>query len=229
MPDTFVALWVLLLLVVPGAVFAVQVDNRLPNRDLSPLRELTLIVGVGAICDFLVLIIFGLFRTFFPRRTPNVGAMVHYGSSYIKAHYISIGWWTGALLAVSCGFAYAFGRFRPTIAGHIVAGRIRFTSAWWELFNLYPDCTIYVGCELQDGSHIAGFLIRYSTEVEETADRELVLSAPISYRPIDEEHASILEDVSAVTVSAGQLKFLTVTYIDEPCADYDPEKPAPVN
>jgi hypothetical protein len=215
MPDTLLALCVLLLLVIPGVVFAVQVDNRLPTRELSSLRELSSVVGVGTICDFIVLIIFGILRTSFPHQTPNVGAIVNSGSLYVKSHYISVGWWAAGLLASSCGLAYVLGRYKPEIAGRVVSGNIRFTSAWWELFNLYPESFVYVGCELQDGSYLSGHLLRYSTEVDETSDRELVLSAPISYRPSGEKAAAILENVGAVTISARQLKFLTVTYTDE--------------
>jgi hypothetical protein len=215
MPSTIFTLSVILLLIVPGVVFAIQVENRLPNRELSSLRELATIVGVGALCDFIVLVLFGLCRAILPRHTPNVGAIVNSGMPYVRLHYTNIGWWSAGLLAVSCGLAYGLGRYKPEIAGRIAAGKIRFTSAWWELFNMYPDSLVYVGCELQDGSYIAGFLLRYSTEVEETPNRELALSAPISYRPTEETHLSVLEDVGAVSISAGQVKFLTVTYLDE--------------
>jgi Family of unknown function (DUF6338) len=213
MPDTFFALSVLILLLLPGVIFAVQIDNRRPTRDLSPLREIAAVAGVGALCDFLILLLFGVFRALFPRLTPDVGSIVRFGTAYIEPHYISVGWWVAGLLVASCSLAYLLGRYRPGIAGRVASGNIAFTSAWWELFHMNEDSFIYVGCELQDGSYIGGYLLRYSTEVSETPDRELALSAPISYRPAGVPEDSELENVGAVTVSAGQIKFMSVAYL----------------
>jgi hypothetical protein len=211
MPDTLFALAVLVILVFPGVIFAVQLDNQRPIRELSPLRELAAISGVGVICNAVVLLIFGVARAIFPKITPDVGSIERNGASYVKPHFVSIGWWAICLLLASCGLAYALGYLMPQIAGRVASGKITFTSAWWEVFHQHPDAYMYVGCQLQDDSYIAGFLMRYSTEVDETPDRELVLCAPISYRPSGGKE-SPLDNVGTVTISASQLRFLTVTY-----------------
>lgn len=215
MPDTLFALAVLVILVMPGIVFAIQVDNRRPTRDLSSLRELAIITGVGVICDAAVLVIFGIVRALFPRRTPDVGLIERQGVAYIKLHFVSLGWWFLALFLASCGLAYVLGRFKPDIAGRVASGRVGFNSAWWEAFHALPDTYKYVGCYLQDGSYVSGYLLTYSTESEETSDRDLSLSAPISYRgPNAGDQQVTLDNVGEVIVSAGQLKFLTVTHTE---------------
>ncbi len=150
MPSTLFGLAVLIILVMPGIVFAIQVDNRLPTRDLSPLRELTVIAGMGVICDSFILIIFGVIRAIFPGSTPDVASIEREGTSYVKLHFVSIGWWFIGLFLASCTLAFILGRYRPEIAGRVTSGNITFTSAWWELFHEHPDAYIYVGCQLED-------------------------------------------------------------------------------
>lgn len=175
----------------PGVIFVIQVDNRRPVRDLSPLRELTSIAAVGALCDFVSLCLFGLLRAWFPPDTPDVGKIVRIGGAYFKLHVVSEAWWIVGLFAFSCLLAFLLGKYRPLIAGAVASGRITFNSAWWELFHLNPDSRIYVSCELRDGSNIAGYLLRYSTETDESPDRDLALAEPISYRSVGSQDSTI--------------------------------------
>jgi hypothetical protein len=215
MPDTLLGLAVLVLLLVPGVVFVIQVDNRRPTRDLSALRELVSIAAVGALCDSVALVVFSILRAFLPRQTPDVGGIARFGFSYAKLHLVSEGWWLAGLLVGSCALAYLLGRYWPGVAGAVASGSITFTSAWWELFHANPGTRIYVGCELQDGSYIAGYLWRYSTETDETPDRELALTGPVTYWPAGHpEPTESMQNVGAVSIRASQMKFLTVTYQD---------------
>lgn len=213
MPDTFLGLAVLILLLTPGVIFAIQADSRRPARELSALRELTTVAAVGAICDITVLVLFGFLHLLRPRITPDIGVMARVGLPYIRTHLISISWWLLGLLIASCLLAWLLGRYWPAVvAGNIVAGRINFTSAWWEVFHKYPDTQKYVGCELLDGSYLAGYLMRYSTEPDEIADRELVLASPITYMSPMAQESSVLSNVGAVSVKASQMRYMTVTY-----------------
>jgi hypothetical protein len=81
------------------------------------------------------------------------------------------------------------------------------------MFKRYPTMACYVGCELKDGTYVAGQLYNFSPESDEIPDRELTMSAPITYRPSGSEESSTLE-VSAIIVSAREIKLLTVTYLD---------------
>jgi hypothetical protein len=149
MPVTVISLAVLVVLVLPGVVFAVQVDNRRPTRELSSLRELAIIAGMGIICDSLALLIFGIIRALLPKMTPDVGSIERKGTEYIKLHFVSVGWWFVGLFLVSCGVAYVLGRFMPGIAGKVTSGKIAFNSAWWEAFHMHPDAYKYVGSQIK--------------------------------------------------------------------------------
>lgn len=213
MPGTLFSLAILVLLLIPGMLFVIQVDNRRPTRDLSALRELIAIAAVGTLCDSIALMLFGTLRICFPKVTPDVGSLVLLGSAYVRLHFVSVVWWIAGLLTFSCGLAYLLGRCWPGVAGAVASGRITFTSSWWELFHMHPGTRIYVGCELDDGSYIAGYLLRYSTEADETPDRELSLTIPISYRPQGSTETRALNGVGAVSVRASQMKFMTVSYM----------------
>jgi hypothetical protein len=214
MPDTVFGLAVLILLFIPGVIFAIQADSQRPKRDLSPLRELIVIAGTGITCDIIVLVGFAVLRFALPGETPDIGKIERAGSPYARAHVISLAWWAFGLFVFACALAWILGRFSPGIAGRIISGQIQFDSAWWELFHAQPDCQNYVSCELVDGSYIAGYLLRYSTDTEETENRELALAAPIMYRPVGHTEVAELENVHALSIRAGQIKYMAVTYLE---------------
>lgn len=95
-------------------------------------------------------------------------------------------------------------------------------SAWYHVFEGGPaGAFVYVGCDLQDGPCVGGFLEWYSTDVEETADRDFVLAEPITFRPpgdSEESQDQQLPGVSRIVLSARDVARLYVSYIDEPTA-----------
>jgi hypothetical protein len=181
----------------------------------------TVLLGLTSfLCDAAALFVFGVLRVTIPDHTPDVGRLVRDGRTYFDAHYASVAWWALGLLTLACAFGFVLGRWPPRFAP-IFADDITFTSAWWDLFEQYPDSTVYVGCELNDGSYLGGELFTYNSDEDETGDRELALSSPITYRAAGDDPVE-LEDVGAVSVSARQIKFLTVSYLpvdDEDASD----------
>lgn len=223
MPSSLTGLVLFVLLLAPGFVFAAQRERRTPRRRRSTFAETVLLGLTSFLCDVAALLVFAVLRTTIPDHTPDVGRLVREGRDYFDANFAYIAWWALGLLALACAFGFVLGRWPPRFAP-IFANDITFTSAWWDLFEQYPDSTVYVGCELNDGSYLGGELFTYNSDEEETADRELALSAPITYRAADTDEPVELEDVGAVSVSAGQIKFMTVSYL--PVADADEESEA---
>lgn len=227
MPVTVFSFFVLILLLIPGVIFVIQLDSRRPYQDLSSLRELVTISAVGALCDLVTFVLFGIFHAVFPGLTPNIGAIVRNGSRYVRFHYVDDVWWTVGLLVTSCVLAYCLGRFWPRATGVVESGKVKSTNAWWELFHMHPDTRIHVGCELQDGSYISGYLLRYSTEADDTSDRELSLADPVMYRFAGTSEIRQLEHVGAVSVKASEMKYMAVTYQDvQPVPDPSASVPA---
>jgi hypothetical protein len=222
-PSSLTGLVLFVLLLAPGFVFAAQRERRTPRRRRSTFGETVLLGLTSFLCDVAALLVFAVLRTTIPDHTPDVGRLVREGRDYFDANFAYIAWWALGLLALACAFGFVLGRWPPRFAP-IFANDITFTSAWWDLFEQYPDSTVYVGCELNDGSYLGGELFTYNSDEEETADRELALSAPITYRAAETDEPVELEDVGAVSVSAGQIKFMTVSYL--PVADADEESEA---
>lgn len=97
---------------------------------------------------------------------------------------------------------------------------VAFRSAWWRLFEEHPHegHRIYVGCTLEDGSYVAGWLFSHAIDYEETADRDLILSGPVVFRPAGAGDGDDVElaNVGAVVVSARRIVHLFVSYIPKP-------------
>ncbi len=220
MPSSFTGLVLFVLLLAPGFTFAAQRERRRPRRRRSAFGETVLLGLTSFLCDAAALLVFAALRVTIPDHTPDVGRLVRDGRTYFDAHYASVAWWALGLLTLACAFGFVLGRWPPRFAP-IFADDITFTSAWWDLFEQYPDSTVYVGCELNDGSYLGGELFTYNSDEDETGDRELALSSPITYRAAGDDPVE-LEDVGAVSVSARQIKFLTVSYLpvdDEDASD----------
>ncbi|MCP3805364.1 DUF6338 family protein [Allokutzneria sp. A3M-2-11 16] len=104
-----------------------------------------------------------------------------------------------------------------TLAGWLLGRRSTHpssVSSWWTLFELWdPTALRHVGCVLDDGSYIAGHLSSWNTLGEDSPDRDLILTAPLTYRP-----AGTAEDrsypASAVCISARRIVTMFVTYLD---------------
>jgi hypothetical protein len=87
-------------------------------------------------------------------------------------------------------------------------------SAWWLLFDeQHPGKTKYVSCVMDDGSLIRGAVFSFSRASREHADREIVLSQPLSYRPGPHNEIETLPDVAAVSISSRRIVTLMVSYI----------------
>lgn len=215
MPTTLVGLLLFVVLLVPGFVHYVQRRSTIPQRELSPLVETATLVTVSIATNGMTLAAFGILRMTISRHTPEIRRLLLEGSRYSAPRLGYLALWGAGLLLVSCALAFALSirprplrwfseQFTPAIVD---------VSAWYHVFEEGPrDASVYVGCELKDGTYFGGTLEWYSTEVAETADRDVVLAAPITVRPADGESREI-GDVSRLVISARELSRVYVSYI----------------
>ena len=185
-----------------------------------------------------------------PDHTPDLGRLLREPADYITSDLPYLAVWAAGIYVVALTLALFAGIVTP----HRRSG-IRDVSSWWLIFGDDDRSTSrrwpwrrrsdgtdarapvrqYVGCDLIDGSYLGGYVYAYSTEVEETLDRDIVLVAPISYVPADSpvldapaaaESAgktshepppatdpAELSDVGVAIVSAARIKFMTVTNV----------------
>ncbi|WP_405386229.1 DUF6338 family protein [Streptomyces sp. NBC_01102] len=213
MPGTFTGLLLFVVCLAPGFVYAAVRDIRLPERVSTPFRETARVVLASVVFDVMGLVLFVGARAVLPSITPDIGRWVREGSQYVAADYTTIAAWGALTLATATAAAALAARTLPRVNGPLTV-----ESSWWLLFHVYPRqvsaAAIYVECELTDGSYIAGTLQNFAHQAEETPGRELALVAPLVHRSAPGEASKPLASRTFAAVRAEQIKFLTVTYLD---------------
>jgi hypothetical protein len=219
MPSTLLGLAVFAICLAPGLAFIVARQRVAPQQTVSTMRETAQLVCVSLVADVVVLALFGVVRSVWPDHTPDVGRLVREPAEYLRAAYLSVTWWAVGLLAVAVFLAWSTGlgwtrrllSFLPGV-GSAVSPHESATSAWWLLFQDSPGRRVHVGCALDDGTYVSGWLASYNTSITETGDRDLTLAAPIRYRAKGAAEAVELADTSALIVSARNVVMVFVSY-----------------
>jgi hypothetical protein len=229
MPGTVTGVLLFVILLAPGVSYSAVRRLTYPEREKSTFRETAGTVFVSAACLVVALLGFALLRAIWPSATTDVGELIRHPDRFFRQHYVEVFLWALGIILFASGVGALLAWRLPS------PERAHFESAWHELFvvgwlNAYSDepkakmwkrlvsrqrrrpGPVFVGCELHDGSYISGVLNSFSTEVEETEDREISLVAPISYRPGGADEAQKLE-VGTISVSARQLKFVAASYL----------------
>lgn len=219
MPTTLVGLTIFVAFLTPGFLYTSQRRTLAPHSERSALMETTSTVSVSLLSNTLVLAFFGLMRWVAPKHTLDVGALLVDSKAYGVSHLPYVITWGVAGLAASCALAVAgarSGRLRSLLARQLLPVIVE-SSAWTGV--LATDSSRYpiAGLELVDGSHVSGRVAWFSTHLEETGDRELVLRRPVVLRVDDGWHTL---DAERVVVSARAIRRLDVTYhVDAEVAD----------
>jgi hypothetical protein len=226
MPTTLAGLLIFVIALSPGFCYILRRERIFVSRDFSTFRESASVI-LGSILSLgISLSVFSIFRSIFPKHTPDIGALVRTPKLYIDAHYAYLAWWGVAILATACIISviapHVFrwwseqdlrSKLPDWASKHIGSGQdIKLVPAWWEVFEANPDKSRRVVCKLEDGSHVEGVLHTYSHASNETGDRDFVLGAPLIIR--DPDGDALKEDVGGLVISAKRLMYLYVDYID---------------
>lgn len=232
MPTNLVGLLLFVVLLAPGFLHVLRREAEHPQRPISAFRETVAVALVSVVCDLAALGLMIPLRALAPDRTPDVGALIRDPDNYGRGHYALLMGWGLSLLAAACLLAIALANREFTNrAGHGIrripglrwlapqpARRVHPKSAWRRLFedHNHLGSRIHLGCELDDGSHLAGWLYSYNPDEPETGDRDLVLTPPLTMVAVGATEAQPLEGVGAVIVSARRIVSLHVAYVDSP-------------
>jgi hypothetical protein len=210
MPSTLGGLAIFIIFLTPGFLNYVQRRRRVPQRALSPLVEVSTFVSISVLTNLLALALFAFVRWITPTHTPNVEQLLSQGATYVDPRVGYVAAWLAAVLVVSCVLAVLIGsgilpfpQLTPVIIN---------TSAWYQVFESGPvDTKVFVGCDMYDGSYISGYLDWYNTDVDEVADRDLVLAAPIE---ITAEGHTTKSGFKRMILSARNIDGLSVSFIE---------------
>lgn len=223
MPSSFLGLALYTAFLLPGYVSFVRRRSLTVAPKLSPLLETISLLSVSVVTNGLALALFAVVRGVSPHHTPDFGLFVRAGGQYAEPRVGYLVLWGALILGTSCALAY----FSPMISQLTPVRRalnpiIVDISAWYHVFEDKPppvngrEAYPYVACTLEDGSYVAGRLSWYSTEVEETADRDLALTDPLNV--LDPEGNDVGPENSIIVVSARQIRWFSVTWVLEPTA-----------
>lgn len=221
MPSTLAGLAIFVISLAPGLTYVMTRQRVAPQQTMTAIRETAQLVCVSLFLDIAILILFAGVRALWPSGTPDIDRLVREPAVYLRESYSLVWIWSVALLAVAVVMAALIGSglmrgilsrlpgvgVRPAVTPHESG-----VSAWWLLFQEKPGRRIHVGCNLDDGSYVSGWLAAFSTTVDDTGDRDLTLAAPLRYRPKGVAVTEELTNTSAVVVSARKITLLHVSY-----------------
>lgn len=179
------------------------------------------------VIDTLVILLLVVASAVLPFPTIDASGFIAHPQAYtaksldVIASWGSVGFLLALLLAVAVGLR-PWERWLPAGWLEWAGDRERLyqgqQSAWWRLFHENPGSRVYVGCTIDDGSYVSGFLNTYSKVGTEHADREITLRPPVTYRAAGEAKEVNLDNVGAVAISARHIVLMTVTYEVPPAA-----------
>jgi hypothetical protein len=242
MPTNLLSFVLFVFLIAPGLVAFTWRAFR-PTPPATVLTELAGFIFRSLVCNGLALLVFVGVRAVWPRRTPDVGALVRTPGPYLRDHYALVSTWAVVLLVIACSFAYLGARLHArAVAGSgwlskllqkaVPGTAIAMLPAWWELFLAVPDKRCYVACVLDDGTYLAGPLHSFNPTPTESGDRDVTLADPVLYRTGGDKEMRRLggaAGVGAVCVSAGRIQYFSVSFLDldtpmpgSPLADSSP-------
>ncbi|MEV0650018.1 DUF6338 family protein [Phytomonospora sp. NPDC050363] len=212
MPSTVQGLLVLIVGALPGFVFVLARRRRFPAMPESLLREATQVVAaslLACLASGAVLSVAGWVGV----PAPHVRAWILEPRLYLADNLGLLAVWTTTGLLLAVVGAAAAGRYLPS-----PRGRIRPSSAWWDSFQREPDtcgaAATFVRCHLNNGSYVAGTLESFTSQEIPGHPRELVLEAPLTFRPSWDEKEVPMEG-NRIIVDAERIMFTQVGYMIE--------------
>ena len=104
-------------------------------------------------------------------------------------------------------------RFAPALSDESVWHRYFFIGA-------PKDSYVYLECHLTDGSYVAGPLVWYNTDLEDSPDRDLVIGQPLTLLGPDGESTEGSPGAQAI-LSAREIRQILVTYVDRSTIDLE--------
>ncbi len=224
MPTTALGLIVFVAFLVPGFISYSQRRQLTITPKVSPLMETASIVTISLVTNLAALSLLVVARLLWGEEVaPDVRAMIGDGWIYTNRHLPKVFAWSLGLLTISCGLAFVSAR-PNRVSNRIrswIAPVITNDPAWYHVFESGPpDTYIYVTCLVSDGVRIEGFLDWYSTEPDETSDRDLVLAEPITIT--NARGVPCRSDASRLVLSAREIRRLEVEWpLDEPIEAVD--------
>lgn len=228
-PTSLAGLVLFVVLMTPGLVLVLRRERTVPARQISAFRETVRVVAASTGCLLLAGLLLTLLRALLPQATVDIGALLRDPAGYTVDQHARLAWWSlaGLAIAVLVGFLAADPRAAATTRRFTVRPGLRWllgttdtdiraVSSWSRVFGMFDDDPtgpgpVIVGALLTDGTYVRGTLSSHSPTVEETPDRDMVLTAPLQLRTTD----GAAHDLGPgyTVISASRIVRLDVTHV----------------
>ena len=232
MPSTLSGLLIFVYILIPGYCYYAVRRRLTPTRRVTSIVDAANAIFVAMVTNALMLVIYGITQVvpWIREHSPSVVHLLRDSSGYLlhsNARLAYLGTWATILLIGSSAFAtaLAFRSVSNPKAQPIspirklwerYPARVVDVSVWDYYFhNLAPDdSVIYLECHLHDSSYAAGILAWYNTDIDDSPDRDLVLSRPLTVTSAD--GSALVESGydQHVILSARDIRQMIVTYVD---------------
>lgn len=227
MPSTLTGVALFVVLLTPGFIFLQRREQFHSGVTCTVLRETSLVLLASLASLLATVSVLVPVRLVMPAHTPDVGAYVREFDRQFKTHYVEAGIWGLTVLVLASAFAYwaaapprwtekvirraGCGSVADWVHGWRGADRIESLSGWAKAKAFYPDLEQWVDVMLVDGSFVHGRLLSANPQLDETPDRDLLISSPISARRPDGELAP-MPDWGVVVVNAAKINYIAWRY-----------------
>ena len=223
MPSTLAGLLVAIYLLIPGYCYYVVRRRTVPTRPLSTAVEGANLVIVAMVANATTLGLYGISQTvpWIRTHSPDIVEILRETDNYLlesNSRLAYVGAWAWLLIVVASGLAVALAYQLGPIK-HLskpFTKTLSDESVWHRYFLAeQPKNTyVYLQCDLIDGSHTAGKLVWYNTDLEDHPDRELVLSDPITTVGLNGD--SWEHNDTLAILPAREIRQILVTYVKVP-------------
>jgi hypothetical protein len=214
MPSTLTGLLIFVALLVPGFVHYTWRRRTVPLRPDSTLVETANLVTVSLLANVLALGLFGIGRAVRPNVFLDPRELIRSPGEFIADNLLAASITGVGLLVTAVGIAWAIAaRVRPIskVASWFTPAIVD-APGWFHVFeSATPEQYVHVGCTLAEGGYISGIVDWYSTEVEESDHRSLVLAPP--FHRVTGEGEVETSAVERIVLSARDIRVMEVTYL----------------
>ena len=227
MPSTLTGVVLFVVLLCPGFIFLQRREQFHSGVTYTALRETSLVLLASMATLVISVGVLGTARLIAPESTPDLGRYVREFDAYFKAHYVEAATWGLGVLAIACVLAYwtavpprwvdkALRRaHRHDVADWVDrwrgSDRIDSLSGWAKAKAIHPDHEQWVDVMLTDGSFLHGRLYSANPQLDETADRDLLISSPINTRRLNGDVVP-MPDWGVVVVNASKINYVAWKY-----------------
>ena len=216
--------WLLVLgvVLIPGYAYSLtRRSKETTARSSRPMETIQVIVS-AFVFTAAALAVFGVVRLvpWIGEHSPDPRALIRDPSAYLLADDTRLLWllgWITAITLAAVVFAWlaAQRRWLPEAVFAWADPPVIDQSAWHLVFNkeVPGGARVFISCDMQDGRRIGGQLAWYSTETEETEDREIVLAPPMYHVAADGKEGEVQPGIQRLVISARHIKTLYVIYV----------------